>query len=98
MTTKSKDQLHELVLMYDQNKDEKSLENLNAFLKKHTIYFSKYYTDTEGAKKVETMRFRESGTFICFTDSIQFHKPSLLTVKTQNNEVVYVSLNEFELE
>ena len=89
-----KEKLNELAAAYDADKSEKSLEDIKSFLKQNTIYFSRYYDNTEGKSAKTLANHRENGKFIDFTESNQFLIPSLLRVQKTNGETVYVSLND----
>jgi len=94
----NREELNNLVDAYDANNSNESLIALKDFLKKQTIYFGKYYDNTEGKSPVILNNFQENGKFVDFTESTQFRIPSLLIVEKQDGERVYVSLNEFTFE
>jgi hypothetical protein len=94
----NREELNKLVDAYDVDKSNESLIALKDLLKKATIYFKTYYDNTEGKSPVVLNNFQESGKFVDFTESTQFHIPSLLKVQKADGEIVYVSLNEFNFE
>lgn len=96
--TMKREKLHELAAAYDADKSQTSLDAIKSFLKRNTIYFKKYYDNTEGKSPKVLGNYQESGKFIDFTESTQFHIPSLLIVHKSSGETVYVSLNDIDFE
>jgi hypothetical protein len=94
----NREEFNKLVDAYDADNSNENLSALKEFLRKQTIYFKKYYDNTEGRSPVTTNNFQEIGKFVDFTESTQFRIPSLLIVRKQNRETVYVSINEFTFE
>jgi hypothetical protein len=93
-----KEELFKLAGAYDADHSEENLNAMKDFLKKNTIYFRKYYKNTEGRDPITLNNYQENGRFIDFTDSKQFNIPSLLTVQKQDGENVYVGLSDFIFE
>jgi len=93
-----KEEFDKLVDEYDANPSQETLEPLKAFLKRQIIYFKRYYTNTEGKSPVNLSNYRENGKFVDFTESTQYSIPSLLMVRKEDTEIVYVSLNDFTFE
>lgn len=94
----TREEFNKLVDAYDADSSNANLNALKDYLRKQTIYFKKYYYNTEGRSLVTTNNFQENGKFVDFTESTQFRIPSLLIVRKQNGETAYVSLNEFTFE
>ena len=93
-----KEQLFKLAAAYDADHSPENLNAIRDFLKKHTIYFKKYYNNTEGRDPIALSNYQENGKFIDFTESQQFNIPSLLKVQKEDGQSVYVGLSDFTFE
>lgn len=94
----SREDLNTLVERYDENPSSETQAAIENLLKKHTLYFKKYYKNTDGTGVKTCANFQEKGSFVEFTESKEFNKPSLLSVEKEDGQIVYVSLNDFSFE
>jgi|GEM_PF-2217465 len=67
------EQLLGLIKKYDVTKSIDDLEIIKKFPNKETLYFKEYYSDSEGKAKAILPTHRDSGKFIDFTISSNFH-------------------------
>lgn len=94
-----KEQLLELAENYEEASTAENLEAMKTFLKKETLYFTEYYSDPEGKHNVQLSGYRGSGKFIEFTVSAQFLQPSLLRVRTENDDkIIYLPFSNIVFE